>query len=60
MRGGFLTHTRVLETLLTEAVKKPMAAHEFLEQLLGAEASGREGRRVKTALRLSGLPTGQR
>lgn len=48
-----------LETLLTEAVKKPVAAHEFLEQLLGAEVSGREGRRVKTALRLSNLPTGQ-
>jgi len=48
-----------LEGLLTEAVKKPIAAHEFLEQLLGAEASGREGRRVRTALRLSNLPTGQ-
>jgi DNA replication protein DnaC len=48
-----------LEMLLTEAVKKPIAAHEFLEQLLGAEASGREGRRVRTALRLSNLPTGQ-
>src|SRR5262245_57966507 len=36
-----------------------MPAHEFLEQLLGVETSGREGRRVKTALLLSGVPTGQ-
>ena len=48
-----------LETLLTEAVKKPVAAHEFLEQILGVEVGGREARRVKTALRLSNLPTGQ-
>jgi len=48
-----------LDALLTEAVKKPVAAHEFLEQLLGVEVNGREGRRVKTALRLSNLPTGQ-
>lgn len=48
-----------LEMLLAEAVKKPVSAHEFLEQLLACESGGREARRVKTALRLSGLPTGQ-
>lgn len=48
-----------LDTLLAEAVRKPVAAHEFLETLLAAEASGRESRRVKTALKLSSLPTGQ-
>lgn len=48
-----------LDTLLAEAVRKPVAAHEFLEALLGAESSGRESRRVKTALKLSSLPTGQ-
>lgn len=48
-----------LDTLLSEAVSKPVAAHEFLEILLSAESSGRESRRVKTALRLSNLPTGQ-
>lgn len=48
-----------LDTLLAEAVRKPVAAHEFLEALLGAETSGRESRRVKTALKLSSLPTGQ-
>ncbi len=48
-----------LDALLAEAVRKPVAAHEFLEALLGAETSGRESRRVKTALKLSSLPTGQ-
>lgn len=48
-----------LDTLLADAVKKPIPAHEFLETLLAAEISGRETRRVKTALRLSNLPTGQ-
>lgn len=48
-----------LDALLAEAVRKPVAAHEFLEALLGAETSGRESRRVKTALKLSSLPTRQ-
>jgi len=48
-----------LDTLLSDAVKKPIAAHEFLEQLLEAELGGRETRRVRTALKLSSLPTGQ-
>jgi DNA replication protein DnaC len=48
-----------LDTLLSDAVKKPIAAHEFLEILLNAELSGRESRRIRTALRLSSLPTGQ-
>lgn len=56
---GCLHAAEQLDALLAESVKKPVAAHEFLEQLLSVEASGREGRRVKTALRLSNLPTGQ-
>lgn len=56
---GCLHAAEQLDTLLAEAVRTPIPAHEFLEVLLGAEASGRESRRVKTALRLSGLPTGQ-
>jgi len=56
---GCLHAAEQLDTLLAEAVRTPIPAHEFLEALLGAEASGRESRRVKTALRLSGLPTGQ-
>lgn len=56
---GCLHAAEQLDTLLAEAVRTPIPAHEFLEVLLGAETSGRESRRVKTALRLSGLPTGQ-
>lgn len=56
---GCIHAAEQLDTLLAEAVRKPVAAHEFLEVLLGAETSGRESRRVKTALKLSSLPTGQ-
>ena len=56
---GCIHAAEQLDTLLSEAVSKPVAAHEFLEILLSAESSGRESRRVKTALRLSNLPTGQ-
>ncbi len=48
-----------LDALLSAAVKKTTAPHAFLEQVLGAELAGREERRIKTSLRLSGLPTGQ-
>ena len=48
-----------LDSVLSEAVKKPIAAHEFLDVLLEAELNGRETRRIKTTLRLSSLPTGQ-
>jgi DNA replication protein DnaC len=56
---GCLHAAEQLDALLAEAVRKPVPAHEFLDVLLGAEISGRESRRVKTALRLSNLPTGQ-
>jgi DNA replication protein DnaC len=56
---GCLHAAEQLDTLLGESVKKPVPTHEFLDQLLGAEISGRESRRVKTALKLSNLPTGQ-
>lgn len=55
---GFGYGAEQLETLLSEAVKQEIAPHAFLDQILEAERSGREGRRVKTALRLSSLPTG--
>ena len=48
-----------LDALLSEAVKQETAPHAFLDQLLEAEHQGRESRRVRTALRLSSLPTGQ-
>lgn len=48
-----------LDTALSEAVKDGASPHHVLDALLEAEASAREARRVKTALRLSSLPTGQ-
>ena len=48
-----------LDHLLTEAVGEAMAPHVFLDRLLEVEHSGREERRVKTSLKMSGLPIGQ-
>jgi len=44
---------------LAVATKEELAPHRFLDGLLEAELQQREERRMKTALRLSGLPTGQ-
>jgi len=55
---GLASGAEQLESLLTAAVKQEIAPHAFLDQILGAEHEGREARRVKTALRLSSLPTG--
>jgi len=44
---------------LDGAVAKEITPQAFLERLLGAELAGREERRVRTALNLSTLPTGQ-
>ena len=48
-----------LDHVLSEAVRQEVAPHAFLDQLLQTELSGREARRVKTSLKLSGLPAGQ-
>jgi DNA replication protein DnaC len=48
-----------LGDLLSEAVRAEIAPHAFLDQLLAAELSGREERRVKTSLKVSNLPLGQ-
>lgn len=56
---GFEHVAEQLPQLLNEAVKDNLAAHRFLDKLLGYELSHREERRIKTSLRLSGLPTGQ-
>jgi DNA replication protein DnaC len=45
--------------LLSEAVKGDMPPHRFLDELLDEEVGRREERRIKTSLRLSGLPPGQ-
>lgn len=47
-----------LEPVLSEAVSQSHAPHLVIDTLLDAEYQAREGRRVRTALRLSSLPTG--
>lgn len=48
-----------LPQMLPDAVKENLPPHRFLDKLLGAEFSRREERRIKTSLKLSGLPPGQ-
>jgi DNA replication protein DnaC len=48
-----------LEGGLTEAVKGQTPPHRFLDALLDEELSAREERRIRTSLKLSGLPPGQ-
>lgn len=48
-----------LPQMLSDAVKENLPPHRFLDKLLGVELSRREERRIKTSLKLSGLPTGQ-
>lgn len=48
-----------LDLRISEAVKESTSPHRFLDALLEAELLSREERRIKTSLRLSGLPTGQ-
>jgi DNA replication protein DnaC len=48
-----------LGDLLSLAVKGDYPPHRLLDELLAIETEQREERRVKTSLRLSGLPTGQ-
>ena len=43
---------------LAQATKEELAPHRFLDGLLEAELQVREERRMKTSLRLSGLPPG--
>ncbi len=56
---GLVFASEALPSVLTEAVKQEQSAPQFLEMLLEAEQTRREERRIRTALRLSGLPTGQ-
>lgn len=48
-----------LEERISAAVKGTVSPHRFLDGLLDAELDYREERRIRTALKLSGLPTGQ-
>jgi DNA replication protein DnaC len=56
---GLTFASEALSDLLTKAVKDDQGAPELLRTLLEAEQTSREERRIRTALRLSGLPTGQ-
>lgn len=47
-----------LSELVTDAIKTETPAHAFLDHLLDAELRFRDERRIRTSLRLSGLPTG--
>jgi len=49
----------LLDAQVSAAVKSEVGPHRFLDELLKAELSWRDERRVRTSLRLSGLPTGQ-
>jgi DNA replication protein DnaC len=48
-----------LAELVEEAAKQELSSHRFLDRLLAVELGEREERRIKTSLRLSGLPPGQ-
>jgi DNA replication protein DnaC len=56
---GLLYAAEQLEGRISEAIKEESSPHRFLDRLLDIELGSREERRIRTALRLSGLPTGQ-
>jgi DNA replication protein DnaC len=56
---GLSFAAEALSGLLTQAVKDEQSTPHFLETLLEAEQTRREERRIRRALGLSGLPTGQ-
>ena len=58
MALGCMHAAEQLDQMLTEAVRQEVPAHNFLDRLLQAELSGREGRRVKTSLKLSNYRLG--
>jgi DNA replication protein DnaC len=59
VRLGLEYAAEQLAELLSAAVRENHPPHRVLDELLGIEVARREERRVKTALRLSGLPLGQ-
>lgn len=58
-RAGLTHAAERLAERLGEAASDELAPHTMLDRLLDDELSAREERRVRTALRLSALPTGQ-
>lgn len=58
-RVGLYRAAEQLEVLVGEAVRDEVPPHSFLDKLLANELGYREERRIRTSLKLSGLPTGQ-
>lgn len=58
-QAGLVHAAQRLDELLETSNKAEDAPHRFLDRLLEAELGEREERRVRTSLKLSGLPTGQ-
>lgn len=58
-RLGLTYAAEALPDNLSQAVKQPGSPQAFLDRLLDVELAAREERRIKTALKLSSLPTGQ-
>lgn len=56
---GLLHAALALPELMSEAVKDDLPVHRFLDRLLASEVTQRDERRIKTSLRLSGIPPGQ-
>ena len=59
LRLGLSHSAEQLEARGTNAVKESLSPHRFLDGVLEVELEQREERRIRTSLRLSGLPTGQ-
>jgi len=58
-RLGLSYAAEALPNALSRSVKQSVVPQAFLDELLDAELSAREERRIRTALKLSNLPTGQ-
>jgi DNA replication protein DnaC len=56
---GLIKAAETLDACVTQAVKEETSPHRFLDRLLDSELLMREERRIRTSLRLSGLPLGQ-
>ncbi len=56
---GFEFVPPVLTEILENSVREEIPLHGFLEKVLETEKNAREERRVKTSLKLSGLPVGK-
>jgi DNA replication protein DnaC len=57
-RLGLVRAAELLEEKLSQAARDEVPAYRFLEGVLEDELSSREERRIKTSMRLSGIPPG--